>query len=585
MKLSSSSSSTVSYPSVSGSDQYTSHNQTRSTTTSSLRNNHKFYSSIAWITVVIASLAIFIAIIPLGVVLTLSQPVHSSIQQQPSSRIPWFRKMLSPTNDDDIMTETVTAAATTTTTSAETTTVTPSDQICIQFDQNKTGNVHIIILVHGIFGNSKELNYLEKMINETSTQSNDHWVIHSVTSNVGLTLDGIEAGGKRIASEVNEYVTTVRSEYAKLNYKGNNKKISLSIVGHSLGGLYSRYAISEIDFTNVIPAVFCTVVCPHLGVSDYTYIKIPRFAEAVVATGLKQTGSDLFRYTTLLDDMITQEKFIQPLQNFNHRRAYANAYNTDFQVPFRTSAFLSETDSVHHFRATITNETTTDNDENVNKFVALVVETEKRSLDEISSKTRVSVSIDETGATGDVLAVQPGSLSAVNKQQLTGDEIATRLDSFGWTKIFCDMRETVTSVPKPVSLFQTMSQMSTQCYNILQQSTSTITKAAFSSTNSEKVVSSSSEDLTARQPDSSKSSTENASEQQIKTAEKSSYTSSELIQQYSSCKDRWHLPYGHSTIVANSKAEWYAELNAAGRPMVKRIAQDLMKVIPQVSNI
>ena len=181
-----------------------------------------------------------------------------------------------------------------------------------------------------------------------------------------------------------------------------DEHVTYSIVGNSLGGLYARYAISLVprqlsiprsiatgssttistkDTTNIHtnnqrihlhPNIFCTTATPHLGCSRHTYIQLPRFAENIVATGIDilstrgsgmgTTGRDLFRLNSdknmkgmssperadeemecVIRNMCLQEKYLGPLRNFKIRIAYANAYQTDFQVPTETVSFLMQT--------------------------------------------------------------------------------------------------------------------------------------------------------------------------------------------------------------------------------------------------
>ena len=177
-----------------------------------------------------------------------------------------------------------------------------------------------MILVHGIMGNPKELAYIHSSIEREFVESTpkskskskkSKLVVHSAECNAPNSLDGIEAGGLRLATEIN----TLLKEYAVQNSLTSEKdKIALSILGFSLGGMYSRYALPFIDWTievetttsttatasiiNVIPNVFVTAATPHLGISKMTYCKLPTFLEPVVAWYLGQTGKDLFRRRT-----------------------------------------------------------------------------------------------------------------------------------------------------------------------------------------------------------------------------------------------------------------------------------------------
>jgi hypothetical protein len=48
---------------------------------------------------------------------------------------------------------------------------------------------------------------------------------------------------------------------------------------------------------------------------------------------------------------------------------------------------------------------------------------------------------------------------------------------------------------------------------------------------------------------------------------------------YCRVTNRLHFPLGHTVLVANSKNTFYSNLNAAGKPVVDRIATDMLHEI------
>lgn len=181
--------------------------------------------------------------------------------------------------------------------------------------------VHLIVLVHGWKGDSKEMGYMKRsLLRESEKHPSSRFVVHSSTVNEGRTSDGIAAGGERLAAEVSDMIASHRAD---------DNVVTLSFVGNSLGGLYSRYAISKIDSSAVEPIVFCTTATPHLGVSNHTYVPIPRSVEWVVAHVMHSTGKDLFQYTPIIKDMAFNSTFKTPLQRFRKRIAYANVSSCD----------------------------------------------------------------------------------------------------------------------------------------------------------------------------------------------------------------------------------------------------------------
>ena len=375
-------------------------------------------------------------------------------------------------------------------------------------------HVHLVVLVHGWMGNSLELGYLQKTLENSfisiqEEHPQDFLLVYSAVANEGRTHDGIAAGGHRLATEVNDIIQDLLK-------KGTGQQISISFVGNSLGGLYARWALSEINtlavperktedyagekagYQNdsksksinkrVRPGVFYSIATPHLGVTEHTYLPLPRAAEYVISNALQSTGAGLFRYNNDIERMATDPKFLLTLKQFNKRVAYANAHATDFQVPTSTAAFLSEIDSVHR-QLPIPPEKAS--------FVSLIVETSPREI-EISQKK----------------ASQLGSL--------TSADLAHSLDALGWVKVFCDVRSSLPSLQIPF-------------LGRGQNNSDLKTKGKFSS------------------------------------EELYSMLGKGLLD-----NGRWHAPFGHTLLVANSKSELYARLNSAGQPVMDEVARSLI---------
>ena len=252
------------------------------------------------------------------------------------------------------------------------------------------------------------------------SSSSDRVVVHSVTCNEGRTSDGIAAGGQRVAEEINQMVQEIWNHEQHQHHQPN---IQLTIVGNSLGGLYGRYAVSEIDWTKdedsqqqkarLIPHYFVTTATPHLGCGfQQTYLPLPRFIEHPIGNILLRTGQDLFRLhahgekTDIIQEMTFSPTFIHPLSRFRKRIAYANAHGTDFQVPLPTAAFWAPTDSIHH----------------------TFVETEQESL------VPRGVAMTLTTPKQEAIIAEP------KKEVATAEELSKQLDRLGWTKVLIDVR-------------------------------------------------------------------------------------------------------------------------------------------------
>lgn len=322
---------------------------------------------------------------------------------------------------------------------------------------------HLIVLVHGWMGNAQEMDYFKSSLEQQAAKyPSQKFVVVSPQINEGRTHDGIAAGGERLATETSKLID---------EYQSNASIMTLSFVGNSLGGLYSRYAIAKLPLgKKVEPMLFCTTATPHLGVASHTYVPLPKWGEWVVGNVLRPTGRDLFSLTGIVEDMAFDPIYREPLQMFRKRIAYANAFATDFQVPTCTAAFLCR-DSPHIHTAVGEPE----------KHFPLTVET----------------------------AHDPSVTLHVN--------MAHALDTMGWRKVFCDMRDNIPLPAVPVP-FSTEPHFPTRL----------------------------------------------------------NYTAEELIPLVTSRGPRLTVPLGHQVLVANSKNGWYTNVSAGGRPVVDRIATTLI---------
>ena len=221
-------------------------------------------------------------------------------------------------------------------------------------------DVHFVFLIHGWLGTDCSLSYVEstmkQQVEKCQKQSNvDDVVFHKVKCNLGQTHDGIVAGAKRLNHEIYTFV----QQYYNNNIPKSNitRKASVSLWGHSLGGLYARCAMATFPWhipitttttVELIPNVFVTSVTPHLGCSSHTYIPIPTCLKRMIGYLMRQTGQDLFDPDGILYTMSTSYHYLQPLSKFQKRIAYTNAFQTDFQVPTASAAFLSPSSTYLH---------------------------------------------------------------------------------------------------------------------------------------------------------------------------------------------------------------------------------------------
>ncbi|KZT65026.1 DUF676-domain-containing protein [Daedalea quercina L-15889] len=212
--------------------------------------------------------------------------------------------------------------------------------------------VHLLVLVHGMWGNPSHLNSLQKAIKERYSQSDaekgpdgeELEVLLAKTNQDEHTYDGIDWGGERVAEEIFAAVKRLEDD---------GKRITrFSITGYSLGGLVSRYAVGVLHqrgfFDNVTPVTFNTIATPHIGLPRY-----PTFISSVASylgpTLLSRTGEQFWavdkwspRGRPLLEVMADPERiFYRALCKFQILRIYANTVN-DQTVPYPTAAIEAD---------------------------------------------------------------------------------------------------------------------------------------------------------------------------------------------------------------------------------------------------
>ena len=301
----------------------------------------------------------------------------------------------------------------------------------------------------------------EELINETKHDM----VVHNAVCNEGKTADGIVNGGDRLVEEIRQVIQAEMTKRypTEQEEEGSIYDITISLLGNSLGGLYCRYAIAKLVERHCKKEIeddedsywildekyrlhfnlFCTTATPHLGVSRYTYLPLPRTAEIGIAHVMRDTGKDLFRLNDLVHKMATCPTFLEPLANFRKRIAYANAYGTDFPVPAGTAAFLSANSSYpHEFDDLVVNQ-------NENRVIAAL---------NTPPNTRISSSSSDAPLQQDPLVVTKSD-SETNSEEKEGDEhqdelhrMSESLDKLGWKKVFIDSRNELPGVEHPKSI-------------------------------------------------------------------------------------------------------------------------------------
>lgn len=425
-------------------------------------------------------------------------------------------------------------------------------------------------------GNSEERDDVTAAVDEMRSSLGQRVVIHSVTCNEGKTNDGVRAGGERCVEEMLQVIRKEanRTRHMRQRIRKHNGNVSenddelsevvdihLSLVGNSLGGIYSRYAAALLfdrsenkndhdgePCSNAILLdngsirlhfqTFCTTATPHLGCSRHTYVSLPRSAETVVGTILGETGRDLFRMNDLLYNMSTDPYFLRPLSVFKRRVAYANGYHTDFPVPTSTAAFLHEESSHAHFWEDAAAMDIGDSE--IDKSIVAILRTEASYSTLLSSKDFKDDFYDECD----------DELHAMSKA----------LDSLGWKKIIVDLRPEIPAISLP---------------RVVRKSSIVIESKMRRGT----YDGIGSEDLGEVGEDLPHNNGTLADSQVLRASlrRKESIASRDAKEAFGSPRDgSLHLPVGHNMICAFSRGRVSSHMNRGGRPVMDALAKEIV---------
>ncbi|KAG0569993.1 hypothetical protein M758_6G126000 [Ceratodon purpureus] len=246
---------------------------------------------------------------------------------------------------------------------------------------------HLLILVHGILAKPGDWDYVKRKLMK---RLGSKFLIHASAVNSFLnTLGGIDHAGRRLASEIEQIAEKVPSL----------KRIS--IVAHSLGGLFARYAVTMMytpkdDLTEDMyiledlerrgeehpvfrrrrePKIagleavnFITLASPHLGVRGKKQLPflfgvpvLEKLAAPIAPFVVGRTGKQLFLTDGKASDPplllrmasdCPEGLFISALRAFKSRVVYANV-SYDHLVGWRTSSIRRECELSKPPRASI----------------------------------------------------------------------------------------------------------------------------------------------------------------------------------------------------------------------------------------
>jgi len=206
---------------------------------------------------------------------------------------------------------------------------------------------HLLVLVNGLFGSRYNWEYISEVLHEHLDTTNT--LIHVSKANErAATFAGIDACGSALAAEIKNVVSITPSLQR------------ISFIGHSMGGLISRYAAGELydSGTNSIaslkPSHFISMATPHLGCEPLetspaqiplvSWLQLPFGVDNFVNTISPTISSSLYRrsggqffltdsddgqppllYQLSQDCPLESRYYWSALASFETRTAYANS--------------------------------------------------------------------------------------------------------------------------------------------------------------------------------------------------------------------------------------------------------------------
>ncbi|ORY27627.1 putative serine esterase-domain-containing protein [Naematelia encephala] len=214
--------------------------------------------------------------------------------------------------------------------------------------------VHLIILIHGLYGSPTNLDTVAEELRGISSSSSsaeggtEFETVVYLTKEFGgsHTWDGIDVNAWRASSEVDDEVERLEDQ--------GKEVVAFSVMGYSLGGLIARYLVGILHarqpsfFSRHKPISFSTAATPHLGVLKYGST-MNTVVHTVGRRLFSRTGRQLYALDrevggrSLLDVLADPNHiFVQALQLFPRIKIVANGCN-DLTVPYPTAA-ISLTD-------------------------------------------------------------------------------------------------------------------------------------------------------------------------------------------------------------------------------------------------
>jgi triacylglycerol esterase/lipase EstA (alpha/beta hydrolase family) len=112
----------------------------------------------------------------------------------------------------------------------------------------------LVVLCHGFQGSSYDMHLIKRWIMK---QIPDAYFLIA-KSNEDNTEGDIRLMGKKVAEEIESYISNYMEEYEQEN-------VIINLVCHSMGGIIARAALPHLEKYRHQFGFFCSLSSPHLG--------------------------------------------------------------------------------------------------------------------------------------------------------------------------------------------------------------------------------------------------------------------------------------------------------------------------------
>ncbi len=201
----------------------------------------------------------------------------------------------------------------------------------------------LILMCHGLHGTIKD--FTNRLTGSLERASSSSYFLVLPTCNQGKYVQLIQSNTSNGTKVCAERVLSVMRKILKNHPRSRTLK-DIIILGHSFGGIYTRYLLKLLVDESIIPKRlnplhFISVASPHLGIRRKKGVFFGLFKTlAPIFAG--STGKELLlEDKNGIMDVLSDGPFLDALSYFEQRTCYGNIYN-DINVPLCTSTLRSQ---------------------------------------------------------------------------------------------------------------------------------------------------------------------------------------------------------------------------------------------------